>query len=316
MVCAGRAAPAVAETRDPYCIWISEVMLQQTRVAAVIPYYEKFLRRFPDVETLARAEESEVIEYWSGLGYYSRARNLRKAAQQIVERGGFPKDYESIRQLPGIGDYTAAAIASIAFDLPHAVLDGNVKRVLSRLTNERGDIGVVRIRNRLWEFAGQLLDRKRPGDFNQAIMELGATVCLPREPLCPVCPVAVCCEALGRGTQNEVPRKFRRVTILRIQKTLLIIQKEGKLLLWKKTSSPMAGFWELPERSQLPRAGLGERLGTVRHSITNHSYTCEVFSASVKEIPSGFEWMPNELPAQYPLSTVTKKALRLVLRDT
>ena len=303
------------ETQDPYRIWISEVMLQQTRVAAVIPYYEKFLRRFPDVETLARAEESEVIEYWSGLGYYSRARNLRKAAQQIVERGGFPSDYESIRQLPGIGDYTAAAIASIAFGLPHAVLDGNVKRVLSRLTNERGDIGFVRIRNRLWEFAGQLLDRKRPGDFNQAIMELGATVCLPREPLCPVCPVAACCEALGQGTQNEVPRKLRRATIIRIQKTLLIIQKEGKLLLWKRTSSPMAGFWELPERSQLPRACLGERLGTVRHSITNHSYTFEVFSASVKKIPAGFEWIPNGRPAEYPLSTVTKKALRLVLRD-
>jgi len=291
-------------------------MLQQTRVAAVIPYYERFLRRFPDVASLARADESEVIEYWSGLGYYSRARNLRRAAQQIVERGGFPSEYESIRQLPGIGDYTAAAIASIAFDLPYAVLDGNVKRVLSRLTNERGDIGSRRIRNRLWEFAGRLLDRKRPGDFNQAIMELGATVCLPREPQCPVCPVAGRCEALERGTQNEVPRKARRAAILRIQKTLLIIQKGGKLLLWKRTSSPMAGFWELPERSQLPAAGLGERLGTVRHSITNHSYTFEVFSASVKKAPAGFEWMPNERMAKHPLSTVTKKALRLVTRDT
>jgi A/G-specific adenine glycosylase len=291
-------------------------MLQQTRVAAVIPYFEKFLRRFPDVASLARAEESEVIEYWSGLGYYSRARNLRKAAQQIVERGGFPSDYESIRQLPGIGDYTAAAIASIAFELPHAVLDGNVKRVLSRLTNERGDIGSAPIRNRLWEIAEQLLDRKRPGDFNQAIMELGATICLPREPQCPVCPVAGCCEALAWGTQNEVPHKSRRVAILRIQKTLLIIQKEGKLLLWKRTSSPMAGFWELPEPGQLPAASLGERLGTVRHSITNHSYTCEVFSASVKKTPAGFEWMPNERSAELPLSTVTKKALRLVIRNT
>jgi A/G-specific adenine glycosylase len=290
-------------------------MLQQTRVAAVIPYYGRFLRRFPNVASLARAEEAEVIESWSGLGYYSRARNLRRAAREIVARGGFPQDYESILQLAGIGEYTAAAIASIAFGLPHAVLDGNVTRVLSRLTNERGDIGSVRIRNRLREFAGRLLDRKRPGDFNQAIMELGATVCLPKEPQCLLCPVSGYCEARLLGTQNELPRKLHRAPILRIQKSLLIIQREGKLLLWKRTSSPMAGFWELPERNQLPNASLGERLGTVRHSITNHSYTFEVFPASVRKIPAGFEWMPIERQAEYPLSTVTRKALRLAFRD-
>ena len=163
-------------TRDPYAIWISEIMLQQTRVAAVIPYYERFLKRFPRVEDLAQASETEVLSLWSGLGYYSRARNLQKAARQIVEAGGFPRDYASIRELAGVGDYTAAAVASIAFGLPHAAVDGNVRRVVMRLAGDAAaDVGAI---------ATQLLDRRDPGRWNQAVMELGATVCLPREPLC------------------------------------------------------------------------------------------------------------------------------------
>jgi A/G-specific adenine glycosylase len=286
-------------------------MLQQTRVAAVIPYYGRFLERFPDVASLAGAEESEVIEAWSGLGYYSRARNLRKAAREVVERGGFPRDCESLRQLPGIGDYTAAAIASIAFGLPHAVLDGNVARVLSRLTGEKGDIGSGRTRRRLGEFADELLDRRHPGYFNQALMELGATLCLPREPQCLLCPVSGCCEARRLGMQNELPVKLRRSNILRIRKTLLIIEEDGKLLLRMRTGSPMAGFWELPEEGHLQGAQVQSNLGRFRHSITNHSYTFDVVSASVKKVPAGFEWLQKDRLGEYPLSTVARKALQL-----
>src|SRR6266516_234894 len=165
------------ETRDPYRIWISEVMLQQTRVAAVIPYYERFLARFPDLATLAAAPEQELLAAWGGLGYYSRARNLQRAAQQM--RGRFPSDYESIRALVGVGDYTAAAVASIAFGLPYAVVDGNVLRVLSRVTNDASDIGSLKTKKRMQALADTLLAQSDPGLYNQALMELGATVCLP-----------------------------------------------------------------------------------------------------------------------------------------
>ena len=172
-------------------------MLQQTRVAAVIPYYERFLARFPRVEDLAAASEIEVLAMWSGLGYYSRARNLQKAARQIVAAGGFPRDYESIRELAGVGDYTAAAVGSIAFGLPHAAIDGNVRRVVMRLTGDgKADVGAV---------ATQLLDVRHPGRWNQAVMELGATVCLPREPLCGACPLAAECEAKLRDIQRDLP---------------------------------------------------------------------------------------------------------------
>jgi A/G-specific adenine glycosylase len=169
-------------TRDPYAIWVSEIMLQQTRVAAVIPYYERFLQRFPSPDALAQAPEEELLAMWSGLGYYSRARNLQKAARQITEAGDFPRAYTAIRELAGVGEYTAAAIASIAFDLPHAVVDGNVRRVLARLMND-GNLDVQ-------QAAERLLDRRDPARWNQAVMELGATICLPREPRCGECPIA------------------------------------------------------------------------------------------------------------------------------
>jgi A/G-specific adenine glycosylase len=298
-------------TRDPYRIWISEVMLQQTRVAAVIPFYERFVEAFPDFEGLARARESAVVRAWSGLGYYSRARNLLRAARQVAERGEFPRDYDSIRELPGIGDYTAAAVASIAFGLPYAVLDGNVARVLSRLTNEWGDIGSARTRSRLRELAFQLLDRRRSGEFNQAIMELGATICLPKTPDCARCPVSGCCEALRLGTQDELPVKLRRAAVSRIRRTLLVVEKDGKLLLWRRRQNPMAGFWELPEPSHLPGATVLRSLGTFRHSITNHNYTFEVAAARVNEAPAGFRWLRQSCLHERPLSTTAKKALRL-----
>ena len=298
-------------TRDPYRIWISEVMLQQTRVAAVIPYYERFLDRFPDVGALAEAPEQRLLAAWSGLGYYSRARNLQKAARAIVELRRFPRDYDSLRALAGIGDYTASAVASIAFGLPHPVLDGNVLRVLSRLTAERGSIQSQAVRQRLRETAGRLLDAKRPGEFNQALMELGATVCLPKRPLCGQCPVSRYCEARRQGQQNELPVNAVRPTPRRIEKQLLLIEQDGKVLLWQRPadSRRLAGFWELPERQQVPSAEVQESVARFRHTIVNTVYVVQVLRAAVQRIPRGFGWKSRKILERLPLSTTAKKAL-------
>ncbi len=199
-------------TKDPYRIWISEIMLQQTRVAAVIPYYARFLARFPNVRALAEAQQEEVLRLWSGLGYYSRARNLQKAAQQIVARHGreFPRDEEAVLALPGVGRYTAAAILSIAFGAKHAVLDGNVARVLARLGTIRGDLRESRRWQSLQETAGKLLAPNSPGDWNQAMMELGAIVCTPRAPQCLLCPIAKFCRARKSGDPESFPEKRKK----------------------------------------------------------------------------------------------------------
>ena len=197
-------------TRDPWYILVSEVMLQQTRASAVIPYYTRFLAVYPTAAKLAAATERELLTHWAGLGYYSRARNLQKAAQAITKAGAFPHTYEAIRALPGVGDYTAAAVASIAFGLPHAVLDGNVMRVLTRVANDAADIGAPSTRKRLQATADSLMDRKQPDTFNQAIMELGATLCLPKKPQCLLCPVQAVCEGQKAGRAHELPVKLKK----------------------------------------------------------------------------------------------------------
>ena len=300
-------------TRDPYRIWVSEIMLQQTRAQAVIPYYERFLARFPDAASLAAAAEPEVLALWSGLGYYSRARNLQRAAREIVAAGRFPRDYDAVRALAGVGDYTAAAVSSIAFDLPHAVLDGNVMRVLARLTNDAADIAATSTRRRLRDRAQALLDRRQPGVFNQALMELGATVCLPKVPQCQVCPLAAQCRARIAGTARQLPVKLRRKEPVTIAETLVIARRGGRLLLWQRdaASSRMAGFWELPAPAQLPGLREGAVLGTFRHTITHHHYTFTVISGRAPKVPGGFRWFrPGELGG-LPLSTAARKALAL-----
>jgi len=287
---------------EPYRIWISEIMLQQTRVAAVIPFFERFLTRFPNVQALASAEEQDVLVAWAGLGYYTRARNLRKAAQRIVEARAFPCDYDTIRALPGIGDYTAAAVASIAFGLPHAAVDGNVRRVLSRITAGAGDIQNA---------ADTLLDAKRPGDFNQAMMELGATVCLPKQPLCNICPVADFCTAASAGLQNEFPLRVPKPNPKRVSKQVLILKRRSRILLWQRpaASARLAGFWELPEREHLVSAIIGERLGTFRHTIVNTLHEVSVYAATLDEPVEGFIWLPIRRLNEFPLSTTARKAL-------
>ena len=304
------------DTRDPWRILLSEVMLQQTRVAAVIPYYERFLARYPDPAALARAPEAEYLALWSGLGYYRRARNLWSAACAIAALGRFPDTYASIRLLPGVGDYTAAAVASIAFGLPHAVLDGNVVRVLSRLTAEEGDVRSSSVRVRLREAAQTLLDPRRPGDFNQALMELGATVCLPKTPQCLLCPLREHCAARARGIQAQLPVQSRLRESVRLRVVLCLVEKQGRILMRRRGSGEarLAGFWELPEQRLLPAAELTHKLGEFRHAITHHDYRIEVWRANPVRAPKGHRWIRvGELP-RLPLATTARKALALASR--
>ncbi len=289
-------------------------MLQQTRVAAVLGFYERFLQRFPTVEALASAPEQDLLTAWAGLGYYSRARNLQQAAKLIVAQGAFPKEYETLRALPGIGDYTAAAVGSIAFGLRHAVLDGNVIRVLSRLTAERGDVASGAVRARLAECAQTLLSPRRPGDFNQAMMELGATVCLPSQPLCLLCPVAEACQARKQGNQREFPVKSRKPISFEVEQRLFYVARPGELLLWQRPpdSRRMAGFWEFPQAEQIPGAQVLRVLGNFRHTIVNTNYRFQVVAATVSDPGSSCCWRLREKLNEIPLSTTSKKALRCI----
>jgi A/G-specific adenine glycosylase len=311
-------------TQDPYRIWVSEIMLQQTRAQAVIPYYQRFLDRFPTVEALAAAAEQDVLALWAGLGYYSRARNLRRAAQQVVEAGGFPREYTAIRELPGIGDYTAAAVASIAFELPHAVVDGNVLRVVARMENDAADIATPRTRERFRTIVRKWMGRLQPGVFNQALMELGATVCLPANPLCRECPIARRCRALAAGTVGQLPVKLRKTTPVAIAAVLLLVRRGERVLLRQREAGArrMAGFWELPALEELPPETLqgaraGKSWGEFRHTITHHHYTFTVRSAtvraeSVRATGADFRWFPASELTEIPLSTAARKALKLV----
>jgi A/G-specific adenine glycosylase len=291
-------------------------MLQQTRVAAALPYYVRFLERFPDVRSLAVAPEQDLLAAWAGLGYYSRARNLQKAARVLCESGKFPRSYPALLELPGVGDYTAAAVGSIAFDLPHAVVDGNVARVLSRVTAEPGDIKSETVRKRLRRLADELLDRKRPGEFNQALMELGAMVCVPKRPLCQACPIHQLCEARKEGLQDQLPVRTARPRVERHEKKVLVIEKRGRILFWQRPaeSSRLAAFWELPESEQLPAAKVTKWAGAFRHTIVNTTYLVEVCQAAVRAAPKGFEWLSRSKLGDVPVSTTARKALELAGR--
>ena len=303
-------------TSDPYRVWVSEIMLQQTRAQTVIPYYLRFLERFPTASALAAADEDSVLALWSGLGYYSRARGLWKAAREIAARSVFPRCFEELRELPGIGDYTAAAIASIAFGEPRAAVDGNVLRVVARVQNDSADIGASATRERFRAIAQQWLDPSHAGEFNQALMELGATVCLPRNPLCRVCPLAELCRALQQGTATELPVKLRTQKPVEIEAVLLAIVHRGRVLLRRRDASArhMPGFWDLPSPEDLPGARLGEMLGEFRHTITHHHFHFRVLAAERGERLGravGFRWMRPADLAAVPLATTARKALRI-----
>jgi len=336
-------------TKDPYRIWLSEIMLQQTRVAAVIPYYERFVERFPDVRSLATAPENEVLRLWSGLGYYGRARNLRKAAQQVVARHGgqFPANFEDILALPGIGNYTAPAILSIAFGEKLAVLDGNVARVLSRVGAVRGDIREPRRWQGLQVTANSLLDPESPGDWNQAMMELGATLCTPKSPQCLLCPVAQFCEGRKLGIAESLPEKRKKHPTVEIHLaaavfadengwTLLLPPPEGQnnesladyipatvSKLWHFPTVPASGDPAAKLRSLLrklvPKKQNGNlRLfaaGKIRHAVTYRAITVQPYRINTKTLPriKGAERVPLQEVTVLPVSNLTRKVARAAL---
>jgi len=286
--------------RDPYRVWLSEIMLQQTRVNAVTDHYERFLQRFPTIQTLASARESSVLAAWSGLGYYRRARMLHAAARKIVKEhaGTFPGSAEALHALPGIGRYTAAAIASIAFDEPVAAVDGNVERVLQRME------GKSLAGEHLWRAAGELLSQRRPGDFNQAMMELGATLCLPRQPQCLLCPVSDLCATRGELHKPEKGIRHKKRDI-----HYALACREGSIFLVQrsKTATLMPGMWELPE---IPGAnGTNATWLTLRHSITVTDYVVRVTRSPVPEGSQG-RWVRTSRVATLPLTGLARKILR------
>lgn len=249
--------------RDPYKVWISEIMLQQTTVAAVKPYFERFLKRFPSVAALASAKEEDVLHLWQGLGYYSRARNLRKAAQVIIANDhNFPDSVEELLSLPGIGRYTAGAIVSFAFDRPAPILEANTLRLYCRLLGFRDDPRSTSGQQTLWSFAEKLVPTKSPGEFNQALMDLGATVCTPTDPRCDDCPVASCCRALAERATAEIPAPKRRPEITETHEAYVAIESAGRYLIYRRPEGQRwAGMWDFP-RFELPTTRTsGEREG-------------------------------------------------------
>jgi A/G-specific adenine glycosylase len=292
-------------SRDPYRVWLSEIMLQQTRVAAVIEHYQEFLRRFPTVKKLAAARESSVLAAWSGLGYYRRARMLHAAAKVIVRQHGgeLPSTEQELRALPGIGRYTAAAIASIAFGEPTAVVDGNVERVLQRISGKQLS------GKALWTAAGKLLDPNRPGDFNQAMMELGAVVCMPRAPACLTCPVVQFCTTRGEfaAKGKATPQKKREIHYVLDRRNEDHRNAEVFLLQRTQHASLMPGMWELPEITGTN--GTGSPSFTLRHSITVTDYTVQVWHCAAPSHVSG-KWVSVKRLRQVALTGLARKILR------
>jgi len=318
--------------RDPYRIWVAEVMLQQTRIAAVMPYYDRFLARFPTMQTLARASKLEVLKLWSGLGYYKRARNLHRAAKIIVtqHKGQFPRELEAALELPGIGAYTAAAVLSIAYDVPLAVLDGNVARVLARIKGIRGDLRAPKNWRLLTTVAKGLLAAQSPGDWNQSLMELGEVVCTPQSPRCAECPVARHCRANAQGLTGEIPspRRKRAPVYMKIAAAILRDPRGRTLLVQDPGAHDTVLFsrmWQFPavEVTSHPKAELDahlrktlsvtkislEALAAARHGVTFRSVTLLPFLANVHALPKlpRTRILPLKNLSKLPISSATRK---------
>ncbi len=320
------------KTQDPYAIWISEVMLQQTQVGTVIPYYEAFMQRFPNIQRLARAEEQDVLRLWAGLGYYSRARNLHRGAGYVVSEydGRFPRDLTQVRSIPGIGPYTAGAILSIAFDLPVAAVDGNVQRVLARyhLLDELLESKTAQLF--FWKTAQEWVERaKSPRVLNQAIMELGATVCTKAEPRCWICPLSENCKAKQTGRQKEFPRRKPRRAMEHLWWTSLVQENSGRILLIQRTEKEWwSGLWDFPHlqtksekmaekevRAFLkknPDCRLDRQLDQQEHTVTHHRIHVSAYLIQRREkteTKTREIWLTPKQAKDLPLSALAKKVL-------
>lgn len=319
-------------SRDPYRVWISEVMLQQTQVETVKPYFARFVEQFPSVADLAAADEATVLRLWEGLGYYRRARQLHQAARTIVaeHQGRFPASLDQLRTLPGIGRYTAGAILSIAFDQRQPILEGNTLRLYSRLLAYEADPRRAEGQRRLWEFAQQILPRQRVGAFNQALMELGSEICTPRQPACDSCPLARLCPTRARGWQDRIPLSAKKTVYETIDETAVIVQRHQTVLLRRcGPRERWAGLWDFPRFGNDPTAPdhgqlaeqvsrltgiqvhVGRRLSQLRHAVTRFRIRLTCYAATYRagrpRDPDNCRWVkPTELHA-YPLSATGRK---------
>lgn len=335
---AGRDLPW-RNTRDPYRIWLSEIMLQQTGVATVIPYYLRFLDRFPTVKALAKADIDEVINLWAGLGYYSRARNLHAAAGVIVEKYGgfFPSDLDELTALPGVGRSTAGALLSIAFDRKAPILDGNVRRVLIRLYAVTEPPRSPAVERLLWQRAEELIPADRPHDYAQAIMDLGATVCMPRRPDCPACPLAEICMARALGLADQLPSRQEKKKVPLVRQVALLLEMKGRFLVGRRPLNGMlGGLWEFPGRDVPPDMqplAAAERLlrdldmradllpaGHIRHSYSHFRIEVELFrgTAECDRVAENADriWLPLSRLTELSLHGAHKKALRVLERSS
>ena len=322
--------------QDPYLIWVSEVMLQQTQVIKVIDYYQKFIERFPNVQQLAEAPLQDVLKVWEGLGYYARARNLHNAAITVITElnGEIPKEYDTFRKLSGVGDYSAAAVLSIAFDQPYAAVDGNIKRVLSRLYQLKAPVNDASSTKVYQQHADELLDSQRPGLFNQAMMELGATLCRPQSPTCLVCPVKTYCEVFHKSSQSEYPKRRTTKAIPEHQMVAAVIYRESKVLLIQRPlDGLLGGLWEFPNgrltENETSEEGCFRNINEtvnlsvsnpkfltrVKHAFTHYKIVVDVFQCDyvsgevVLDGPIDAKWVDVAEVSGYPLPRATHKFL-------
>lgn len=328
------------QSRSPYTVWVSEVMLQQTQIETVIPYYQRFVQEFPTVVRLAKAPLERVLELWSGLGYYRRARNLHCAAQEIVHKhaGQFPNDLKQVRSLPGIGDYTARAVLSIAYNQPLAVIDGNVARVMSRLLALRGSLHQPGFRRSIEENLDLLLSRRKPGDFNQAVMELGQTLCLPRLPRCGKCPVRKWCHAFKLRKPEDFPEPRTRRKTEEWYMATAVLHRNHRLLLSRGLDDGLLkGMWNFPSalgrsskqslaqlKKKLKAAVRNPRLNLtladqeIRHNITYRSIRVQIYIGKFvgNESVIGSRWLPPEMIERAAVSQLTRKIVRKLASST
>lgn len=329
---------------SPYRTWISEIMLQQTQVETVIPYFERWMARFPDVGALAEADQQEVLNFWEGLGYYSRARNLHKAALVIHAEYGdqLPETPEALEKLPGIGPYTAAAIASIAFGKDTATVDGNIRRVFSRLYDLTEPVRSLESERRIWMLAEENLPPGRAGDYNQALMDLGATICTPKAPDCAHCPIQVDCQARAAGMQEQRPVKRPRKKVPHLTVTAAVIRREGKVLLSKRPAEGMlGGLWEFPGGTRedgdpdLPAClrreireelgveiAIGAPFGVYKHAYTHFKITLHAFLCALNDQAEpqplesdGLVWARLAELGGYPMGKVDRQIANRLMRE-